>query len=263
MTVSLNMRDLLKAGAHFGHQTCYWNPKMGPYIYGSHNKIHIINLEKTMPLFKDALNYVSKIASKKGKVLFVSTKKAAQEIVKEEANRCGMPYVNYRWLGGMLTNYKTIRHSIKRLKELESMFEKNSFGRLTKKEILNLTRERAKLENSLGGIKNMGTLPDAIFVIDVGHEKIAIREANRLGIPVIGIVDTNNSPDGVSYVVPGNDDSTRAIRLYTQSIAETILDARASIGEPIVEESEFVEMEEKVTIDVEVIGEKKDSEDQK
>jgi small subunit ribosomal protein S2 len=245
MTVSLSMRDLLKAGAHFGHQTCSWNPKMAPFIYGSHNKIHIINLEKTLPAFKDALNFISKIASKKGKVLLVSTKSAAQDIVKEEAQRCGMPYVNYRWLGGMLTNYKTIRQSIKRLKELESMFEKSSFGRLTKKEILNLTRERAKLENSLGGIKNMGSLPDALFVIDVGHEKIAIREANRLGIPVIGIVDTNNNPDGISYVIPANDDSTRAIKLYTQNVADTILHARASIGEPIVE-SEFVEMDEEI-----------------
>lgn len=239
-TATVNMRDLLKAGVHFGHQTCHWNPKMASYIYGARSKIHIINLEKTVPLLKDALNFIGGIASKKGKILFVGTKEAAQELVKEEAKRCNMPYVNHRWLGGMLTNYKTIRQSIRRFKELESMFEKNNFGRLNKKEILNLTRERAKLERSLGGIKNMGGLPDALFVIDVGHEKIAVREANRLGIPVIGIVDTNNSPEGVSYVIPGNDDSIRAIRLYTQCFADCILEARGSNPDLVVE-SDFIE----------------------
>ncbi len=244
---AINMRDMLKAGVHFGHQTCHWNPKMSAYIYGARNKIHIINLEKTVPLFTDALNFIGSIASKKGKILFVGTKEAAQEIVKEEALRSHMPFVNHRWLGGMLTNYKTIRQSIRRLKELEGMFEKNAFGRLNKKEILNLTRERAKLERSLGGIKNMGGLPDAIFVIDVGHEKIAVREANRLGIPVIGIVDTNNSPDGVSYIIPGNDDSIRAIKLYTQCVADCILEARGGLPENIVED-EFIEIEETIEI---------------
>lgn len=237
---TVNMRDMLKAGVHFGHQTCHWNPKMATYIYGARNKIHIINLEKTLPMFKDALNFMGGIASKKGKILFVGTKEAAQEIIKEEAQRCNMPYVDHRWLGGMLTNYKTIRQSIRRLKELESMFEKQVFGRLNKKEILNLTREMAKLERSLGGIKNMGGLPDALFVIDVGHEKIAIREANRLGIPVIGIVDTNNSPEGISHLIPGNDDSIRSIKLYTQLVADCVLEARGS--NPVAEE--FVEIEE-------------------
>lgn len=239
---TVSMRDMLKAGVHFGHQTCHWNPKMGAYIYGARNKIHIINLEKTVPMLKDALNFISSIASKKGKILFVGTKEAAQEIVKNEAQRCHMPYVDHRWLGGMLTNYKTIRQSIRRLKELESMFEKNNFGRLTKKEILNLTRDKAKLERSLGGIKNMGSLPDALFVIDVGHEKIAVREANRLGIPVIGIVDTNNSPENVSYVIPGNDDSIRSIQLYTKYVADCILEARGTNAELIVDE--FIEIEE-------------------
>lgn len=243
---AVNMRDMLKAGVHFGHQTCHWNPKMASYIYGARNKIHIINLEKTVPLLNDALNFIGSTASKKGKILFVGTKDAAHELIKTEAERCHMPYVNHRWLGGMLTNYKTIRQSIRRLKELESMFEKSNFGRLNKKEILNLTREKAKLERSLGGIKNMGGLPDALFVIDVGHEKIAVREANRLGIPVIGIVDTNNSPEGVSYIIPGNDDSIRAIQLYTQCVADCILEAR---GTQTVGEDEFIEIEDEV-IDV-------------
>lgn len=247
MTLAVNMRDMLKAGVHFGHQTCHWNPKMASYIYGARNKIHIINLEKTLPMFTDALNFIGSLASKKGKILFVGTKEAAQDIIREEAQKCRMPYVNHRWLGGMLTNYKTIRQSIRRLKELESMFEKNAFGRLTKKEILNLTREKAKLERSLGGIKNMGSLPDALFVIDVGHEKIAVREANRLGIPVIGIVDTNNTPEGVSYVIPGNDDSIRSIQLYTQCVANCILEARGSNPE-LVPEDDFIEIEETVEL---------------
>lgn len=242
-----NMRDMLKAGVHFGHQTCYWNPKMGSYIYGARNKIHIINLEKTLPMMKDAMNFISGIASKKGKILFVGTKQAAQEIIKDEALRCRMPFVNHRWLGGMLTNYKTIRQSIRRLKELEAMFEKNAFGRLTKKEILNLTRTKAKLDRSLGGIKNMGGLPDALFVVDVGHENIAIAEANRLGIPVIGIVDTNNSPEGVDYIIPGNDDSLRSIQLYAKCVADCILDARASNPELArADVDEFVEVEDEV-----------------
>lgn len=242
MTVSVTMRDMLKAGAHFGHQTSHWNPKMAPYIYGARNKIHIINLEQTMQQLKDALNFLGGIASKKGKILFVGTKSAANNIIREEARRCRMPYVDHRWLGGMLTNYKTIRQSIRRLKELEAMFEKNSFGRLTKKEILNLTRDKAKLERSLGGIKNMGGLPDALFVVDVGHENISVAEANRLSIPVVGIVDTNNSPAGVSYVIPGNDDSLRAIELYTKCVADCIIEARGM--NPEVIEEEFVEVEE-------------------
>jgi small subunit ribosomal protein S2 len=214
---------------------------MGTYIYGARNKIHIINLEKTLPLFNDAINFISSVAAKKGKILFVGTKEAAQEIIRNEAQRCNMPYVDHRWLGGMLTNYKTIRQSIRRLKDLESMFEKNNFGRLTKKEILNLTRDKDKLERGLGGIKNMGGLPDALLVIDVGHEKIAVAEANRLGIPVIGVVDTNNSPDGVSYVIPGNDDSIRSIQLYAQSFADVILEARGTHPELIVAD-DFIEV---------------------
>lgn len=244
MTSLVNMRDMLKAGVHFGHQTRYWNPKMAEYIYGARNKIHIINLEKTLPLLNDCFNVVGKIASHKGKVLFVGTKPAAQELIKEQAERCKMPFVNHRWLGGMLTNYKTIRQSIRRLKELEAMFEKNSFGRLVKKEILQLTRERDKLERSLGGIKNMGGLPDALFVIDVGHEKIAIAEANRLSIPVIGIVDTNNSPKGVDFIIPGNDDSTRAIKLYTTAMADAILEGRASNPDTADLGGDFVEVNE-------------------
>lgn len=240
--MSVSMQEMLKAGVHFGHQTRYWNPKMSSYIYGSRNKIHIIDLGKSLPLFQDAINFVSGIAANKGKVLFVGTKYAAQDIIREEAERCNMPYVNHRWLGGMLTNYKTIRQSIKRLKDLEAMFESQKFGRLTKKEILNLDREKAKLLNSLGGIKNMGGIPDALFVIDVGHENIAIREANRLGVPVVGIVDSNNDPDNISYVIPGNDDSTRAIRFYAKTMADVILEARASVQDLSDVKEEFVEV---------------------
>jgi small subunit ribosomal protein S2 len=240
--MSVTMQDMLKAGVHFGHQTRYWNPKMGNYIYGSRNKIHIIDLSKTLPLFLDAVNFISSIAARKGKILFVGTKYAAQDIVQQEAERCKMPYVNRRWLGGMLTNYKTIRQSIKRLKELEAMFESGKFGRLTKKEILGLEREKDKLLISLGGIKNMGGIPDALFVIDVGHEKIAVAEANRLGIPVIGIVDSNNDPDNISYVIPGNDDSTRALRYYTSKITDVVLDARASVLDTSDMTEDFVEV---------------------
>jgi small subunit ribosomal protein S2 len=242
MKMQVTMQDMLKAGVHFGHQTRYWNPKMASYIYGSRNKIHIIDLGKTMPLFNDALNFISSTAANKGKILFVGTKYAAQDLIKQEAERCKMPYVNRRWLGGMLTNYKTIRQSIKRLKELEAMFDSGKFGRLTKKEILNLEREKDKLMNSLGGIKNMGGIPDALFVIDVGHEKIAVAEANRLGIPVIGIVDSNNDPDGISYVIPGNDDSTRAIRFYTQTVADVITEARAASSIEGIEADDFIEV---------------------
>lgn len=240
--MSVSMQEMLKAGVHFGHQTRYWNPKMSSFIYGSRNKIHIIDLGKSLPLLQDAINFISGVAANKGKVLFVGTKYAAQDIIREEAERCNMPYVNHRWLGGMLTNYKTIRQSIKRLKDLEAMFESQKFGRLTKKEILNLEREKDKLLNSLGGIKNMGGIPDALFVIDVGHENIAIREANRLGVPVVGVVDSNNDPDNISYVIPGNDDSTRAIRFYAKTMADVILEARASIQDLSDVKEEFVEV---------------------
>lgn len=242
--MQVTIQDMLKAGVHFGHQTRYWNPKMSPFIYGSRNKIHIINLGKTLPLFQDALNFIGATAARKGKILFVGTKYAAQDIVKAEAERCKMPYVDRRWLGGMLTNYKTIRQSIKRLKELEAMFESGKFGRLTKKEVLGMNRAKDKLLISLGGIKNMGGIPDVIFVIDVGHEKIAVSEANRLGIPVVGIVDSNNDPDNISYVIPGNDDSTRAIRYYAAQVADTILEARASSGTDHTDKKdEFMEMD--------------------
>jgi small subunit ribosomal protein S2 len=244
--MQVTIQDMLKAGVHFGHQTRYWNPKMGSYLYGSRNKIHIIDLGKTLPLFQDALNFIGSIASRKGKILFVGTKYAAQDLIQQEAERARMPFVNRRWLGGMLTNYKTIRQSIKRLKELEAMFESGKFGRLTKKEILSLEREKDKLVSSLGGIKNMGGIPDALFVIDVGHEKIAVREANRLGVPVIGIVDSNNDPDGISYVIPGNDDSTRAIRFYTNSVANAIVEAQASVLDLGKEADEYVEVESEV-----------------
>ena len=222
------MRQMLEAGVHFGHQTRYWNPKMGAFIFGHRNRIHIINLEKSLPLYQDAVNFMGKLAANGGKVLFVGTKRAARDGIREEALRCGMPFVNHRWLGGMLTNFKTIRQSVKRLKELEAMFESGTIERFNKKEALGLSRERDKLEQSLGGIKNMDGLPDAMFVIDVGHEKIAVTEANKLGIPVIGVVDTNNDPSNVDYVIPGNDDAIRAVRLYIAGAADAILDGRST-----------------------------------
>lgn len=234
MTVSISMRQMLEAGVHFGHQTRYWNSKMKPYIFGIRHNIHIINLEQSLPMFRDAVNFIGKIAENRGKVLFVGTKFAARDIIKEEATRCGMPYVNYRWLGGMLTNYKTIRQSIRRLRDLEEKVEDTKYlAKLTKKERLNLMREKDKLTVVLEGIKHMGGLPDALFVIDVGAEKIAVREAQRLGIPVIGIVDTNTSPEGIDYIVPGNDDAIRSIRFYCQTISTVISDNRR---EPEVEE---------------------------
>lgn len=226
----VSMRQMLEAGVHFGHQTRFWNPKMAPFIFGERNKIHIINLEKSLPLYNEASNFIGKLAANRGTVLFVGTKRAAQDIVREEAERCGMPYVNHRWLGGMLTNYKTVKQSIKRLKELEAMQAEGAFEGLNKKEILTLTRERDKLERSLGGIKDMNGLPDALFVIDVGHEKIAVNEAVKLGIPVIGIVDTNNDPENVDYVIPGNDDAIRAISLYAQGVAMAIIEGRAAMA---------------------------------
>jgi len=227
---NITMREMLEAGVHFGHQTRFWNPKMAPFIFGERNKIHIINLEQTMPMCRDAVNYLGKVASKKGKVMFVGTKRAASEAIKEEALRCGMPFVNHRWLGGMLTNFRTVRASIKRLKELEDMAASNNYDKISKKEILNLSREQEKLEKTLGGIKEMGGLPDVLFVIDVGYEKIAVQEATKLGIPVVGIVDTNNSPDDIEYIVPGNDDSMRAIKLYTRLVADAILDGKQSVA---------------------------------
>ncbi len=222
----VSMRQMLQAGVHFGHQTRYWNPKMAAYIFGQRNKIHIVNLERTLPLYQEAMSYLGKLAANGGKILFVGTKRAAQDAIREEAVRCGMPYVNHRWLGGMLTNFKTVKQSIARLKELEAMFEDGTIERFGKKEQLTLRRELDKLELSLGGIKNMGGLPDALFVVDVGHEKIAVNEANKLGVPVVGVVDTNNDPSHVDYVIPGNDDAIRAVRLYIEGAASAILDGR-------------------------------------
>lgn len=238
----VSMRQMLEAGVHFGHQTRYWNPKMAPYIFGQRNKIHIINLERTLPLYTEAMNYLSRLAANGGQVLFVGTKRSARDIIKEEASRCRMPYVNHRWLGGMLTNFKTIKQSIKRLKELETMEEDGSINRFNKKEALDLMREREKLERSLGGIKDMHGLPDAMFVIDVGHEKIAVKEAVKLGIPVIAVVDSNNSPAHVDYVIPGNDDAMRAVKLYVEGASTAILEGKASVGVATGTEEEFVEV---------------------
>ncbi|HKK13128.1 MAG TPA: 30S ribosomal protein S2 [Gammaproteobacteria bacterium] len=240
----VTMRQMLEAGVHFGHQTRFWNPKMAPYIFGERSKIHIVNLEKTLPLYNEALNYAGRLASRKGRLLFVGTKRAARDIVGQEATRCGMPFVNHRWLGGMLTNFKTVRQSIKRLKDLEQMSTDGSFEKVGKKEALMLRREMDKLERSLGGIKNMEALPDALFVVDVGHEKIAIKEAQKLGIPVVGVVDTNNSPDGVDYVIPGNDDAIRAIQLYVRGVAAAVLEGRASAAGAGGSPDEFVELDD-------------------
>ena len=239
------MRQMLEAGVHFGHQTRYWNPRMSAYIFGQRNKIHIINLEKSLPLYQDAVNFSSSLSANGGKILFVGTKRAARDVIKEEAERCGMPYVNHRWLGGMLTNFKTIRQSIKRLKELEAMFEDGTIERFNKKEALGLSRERDKLERSIGGIKDMNGIPDALFVVDVGHEKIAISEANKLGIPVVGVVDTNNDPGNVDYVIPGNDDAIRAIQLYVQGVSAAVLEGRTVAAQVAAgREDEFVEVDE-------------------
>ncbi len=242
--MKVSMRELLEAGAHFGHRTRFWNPKMAEYIFGARNKIHIINLEKTMPMLDDALNYIGRLSSNHAKILFVGTKRAAQESIREQAKRCGMPYVDHRWLGGMLTNYKTVRQSIFRLKELKKMFDEGLMNGMIKKEVLMLTRELEKLERSLGGIQDMGGLPDALFVVDVGFEHIAVEEARRLKIPVIGIVDTNNNPDPVDYVIPANDDSMRAVEIYVTAVADAILDARHAntVGGGLG--SEFVEVVE-------------------
>lgn len=239
----VTMRQMLEAGVHFGHQTRFWHPKMSPYIFGERNKIHIINLEKTLPLFRDATNFIGRLAAKRGKVLFVGTKRAAQESIEREASRCGMPYVNRRWLGGMLTNYKTVKQSIRRLTDLEQLIESGGLERLSKKEGLQIRRELEKLNRGLAGIKNMGGLPDALFIIDVGHERIAVAEAQKLGIPVVAVVDSNNTPDGCDYVIPGNDDAIRSISLYAAAMADAILDARESVTENTGSEDDFVEMD--------------------
>ncbi|KMW72968.1 30S ribosomal protein S2 [Photorhabdus luminescens subsp. luminescens] len=239
---TVSMRDMLQAGVHFGHQTRYWNPKMKPFIFGARNKVHIINLERTVPMFNDALAELNKIASHKGKILFVGTKRAASEAVKEAAQSCDQYFVNHRWLGGMLTNWKTVRQSIKRLKDLEAQSQDGTFDKLTKKEALIRSRELGKLENSLGGIKDMGGLPDALFVIDAEHEHIAIKEANNLGIPVFAVVDTNSDPDGVDFIIPGNDDAIRAVKLYLGAVATAVREGRSQDLAVQAEES-FVEAE--------------------
>ncbi len=240
----VSMRRMLEAGVHFGHQTRFWNPKMSPYIFGERNKIHIINLEQTLPLFQEATKFIRKTVSEGGTVLFVGSKRAARDAIKAEAQRAGMPYVTYRWLGGTLTNFKTIRQSIKRLRELEELTGGDGAEALTKKEVLGLRREQDKLERSLGGIKDMPSLPDALFVVDVSHEEIAVKEAAKLSIPVVAVVDTNSSTDNVDYLIPGNDDAMRAIQLYAHAIAEAVLDGKALIPEVPVGEDEFVELDE-------------------
>jgi len=241
----VSMRQMLEAGVHFGHQTRFWHPKMSPYIFGERNKIHIINLEKTLPLFEESINFIGRLAAKRGRVLFVGTKRAAQDAIEREATRCGMPYVNRRWLGGMLTNFKTVKQSIRSLKELESLIESGGLDRVSKKEGLSIRRELDKLNRGLSGIKNMEGLPDAIFVVDVGHEKIAVAEAVKLNIPVVAVVDTNNSPDGCDYVIPGNDDSIGSINLYAGAIADAVLDARLIVADAATgAQDDFVELDE-------------------
>ena len=243
--MSVTMRQMLEAGVHFGHQTRYWNPKMADYIFGQRNKIHIVNLEKTLAMYNDAMKYVRQLAGNRGTILFVGTKRQARDIVAEEAQRCGMPFVDHRWLGGMLSNYKTVKGSIKRLKDLETMKEDGTFERMAKREALSLSRELEKLNKSLGGIKNMNALPDAVFVIDVGYHKIAVTEAKKLGIPIVAVVDTNHSPDGIAYVIPGNDDSSRAIRLYARGVADAVLEGKSQSVQEIVQGGdEFVEVAE-------------------
>ena len=244
--MSVTMRQMLEAGVHFGHQTRFWNPRMAPYIFGQRNKIHIVNLEKTMVKYNEAIDFVRKLAANRGNIMFVSTKRQAREIIAEEAQRAGMPFVDERWLGGMLTNFKTVKQSIKRLKDVEAMMEDGSIERLSKRETLTVSRELEKLRKSIGGIKDMGGLPDALFIIDGGYHKIAITEAKKLGIPVVAVVDTNHSPDGVDYVIPGNDDSSRAIRLYARGMADAVLQGRSQVLQEIVDAGgdEFVEVEE-------------------
>ena len=243
--MSVTIRQMLEAGVHFGHQTRYWNPKMAEYIFGQRNKIHIVNLEKTLALYNDAMKYVRQLAGNRGSVLFVGTKRQAREIIAEEAQRCGMPYVDHRWLGGMLSNFKTVKGSIKRLRDLETMQQDGTFERMAKREALSLSRELDKLKKSLGGIKDMNALPDAIFVIDVGYHKIAVTESKKLGIPIVAVVDTNHNPDGIAYVIPGNDDSSRAIRLYARGVADAVLEGKSQSVQEIVQGGdEFVEVAE-------------------
>jgi small subunit ribosomal protein S2 len=240
--MSVTMRQMLEAGVHFGHQTRYWNPKMADFIFGSRNKIHIVNLEKTLAMYQDAMKYVRQLAANRGTILFVGTKRQAREIIAEEAQRAGMPFVDHRWLGGMLTNFKTVKVSIKRLKDLETMGQDGTLEKMSKREALTLQREQEKLTRSLGGIKEMNALPDALFIIDVGYQKIAVTEATKLSIPIVGVVDTNHSPDGISYVIPGNDDSSRAIRLYARGVADAILEGKSQVIQEIVQTEEFVEV---------------------
>jgi len=243
--MSVTMRQMLEAGVHFGHQTRYWNPKMADYIFGQRNKIHIVNLEKTLAMYQEAVKYVRQLAANRGTILFVGTKRQARDIIAEEAQRASMPYVDHRWLGGMLTNFKTVKASIKRLKELEAMKNDGTFDRMSKREALSLSRELDKLEKSLGGIKEMTALPDAIFVIDVGYHKIAVAEAKKLGIPIVAVVDTNHSPEGIAWIIPGNDDSSRAIRLYARGVADAVLEGKSSAMQEIVQTGdEFVEVAE-------------------
>ena len=239
----VTMRQMLEAGVHFGHQTRYWNPKMGPFIFGARGKIHIINLEKTLPLFQDAMNFVSALAQKRGTILFVGTKRSARDSVKEEAERCGMPYMSMRWLGGTLTNFRTVKASVSRLKELEAAETDGTFEKMVKHEVLGLRREREKLLASLGGIKEMNRLPDALFVIDIGHENIAVQEAKKLGIPVIAVVDTNYDPNLVDYPIPGNDDAIRAVQLYVRAAADSVLEGKAAAPQAGMRDDEFVELD--------------------
>ncbi|MEY2777639.1 MAG: ribosomal protein [Pseudomonadota bacterium] len=249
--MSVSMREMLEAGVHFGHQTRFWNPKMAPYIFGHRNKIHIINLEATVANMTDAIKFVRQLSSRRGSIMFVGTKRASREIMQEEATRAGMPFVDQRWLGGMLTNFKTVKTSIKRLKDMEALSEEGGLERMSKKEALSHSRELEKLNKTLGGIKDMAGLPDALFVVDVGYHKIAIQEANKLGIPVVGIVDTNHSPEGVDYVIPGNDDASRAVRLYARAVADAILEGRhdavADVVAAVQESEEFVEVNEEAS----------------
>ena len=245
--MSISMRDMLEAGVHFGHQTRFWNPKMAPYIYGHRNKIHIINLEKTQPLFDDAMKFIRQLASRRGTILMIGTKRQARDVIAAEAKRCGMPYVDQRWLGGMMTNFKTVKGSLKRLKEMKAQMEAGTEIRI-KKEALMFQREMAKLEKDIGGIQDMNALPDAMFVIDVGFHKIAVAEAKKLGIPIIGIVDSNHSPIGIDYVIPGNDDSSKAVALYAKAVADAVLEGKANAASDVVqaaaEGDEFVEVDE-------------------
>jgi len=257
---NVTMREMLEAGVHFGHQARYWNPKMAPYLFGQRNKIHIINLEQSLPMYVEAVNFLSKLAAKKGKIMFVGTKRTAQNVIQEEALRCGMPFVNRRWLGGLLTNYQTVKQSINRMKSLEAKEADGTLEKMTKKDQLRHKRELDKLSRGLSGIKDMGGLPDALFVVDVGYENIAVSEAKKLGIPVVGVVDSNNSPDNIDYVIPGNDDAIRSIRLYAKGIADAILDSRAAIAHVGAgKEDDFVELDESGEPIIQEIADKAES----